>query len=764
MGQIQQGQPILPTIHKKSFTGESYQDLPKKIDLLNKYISATNINPDLSFKSYLQLNKVDRNWLINDAPKSIADLPPDASLSDIKDAINILNKHLFHRRGHSLEQKINVLNDFILRSGDLTLGDYLQAEDIPQDKFLQGMPAPYDTDTSIFSKGRADAITLVAKLNIIRLGQLAKFSETAPNDITGTDIMSAWRQPVGKTAGQSAPAAGTTSQTTPVVTAPAAPPSTSFNITATPQKEDWFGGTKRKLVTRKGIFSISAGPQPIKSGGATHAPAPSPKPTIRGTPPPAPKPTTGGGTAPINTSPIKTSPLSRGTIQAGSALPQQGPSILPATPPVIIPVISPLYDPYAGQGSGGGGGGGDTSGGSDAGAPPIYYDVNGNIIPSLFDQYGNAIDFTQGFNPEPVYDDTGVFWDISGGVYDQDGNTIVAPFEQTFSVAGNYYNSIGSWLKRVTNPNGLKRDVANANKAAIQAGKDISKAVHDVGKDMKKITLQGALHDINRIDPVMMGVRGIVQVMLEKNIFGSSTQMGLEKDANSAHWQSMLTVWDDLGGKDTLFIKYVNSGRDKKKFMAEGDVSNTPSAADIVTGSSDSSSPDDATNGGIDPTQITQALQDANKTLSAAQTAGTGGKGFTKADKAAALAGVNAVAGTISVATSGAGAAVAEPAAGAMSALIALIPTTSGGGPLTPQQTQALNSLSEQCASGQIPAGFNAQTWGQVCSEVTAANASQATAAGGNGILATIEKDKTPLMIIGALVAVGLIVVAVKSK
>lgn len=754
MGQIQQGQPILPTIHKKSFTGESYQDLPKKIDLLNKYISATNINPDLSFKSYLQLNKVDRNWLINDAPKSIADLPPDASLSDIKDAINILNKHLFHRRGHSLEQKINVLNDFILRSGDLTLGDYLQAEDIPQDKFLQGMPAPYDTDTSIFNKGRADAITLVAKLNIIRLGQLAKFSETAPNDITGTDIMSAWRQPVGKTAGQSAPAASTTSQTTPVVTAPAAPPSTSFNITATPQKEDWFGGTKRKLVTRKGIFSISAGPQPIKSGGATHAPAPSPKPTIRGTPPPAPKPTTGGGTAPINTSPIKTSPLSRGTIQAGSALPQQGPSILPATPPVIIPVISPLYDPYAGQGSGGGGGGGDTSGGSDAGAPPIYYDVNGNIIPSLFDQYGNAIDFTQGFNPEPVYDDTGVFWDISGGVYDQDGNTIVAPFEQTFSVAGNYYNSIGSWLKRVTNPNGLKRDVANANKAAIQAGKDISKAVHDVGKDMKKITLQGALHDLNRIDPLFMAIRGLVQGMVEKNFFGIATKFGQEADNGSSNWRSMLNVWDDIGGKETLFIKYVNSGKGKKKFMAEGDVSSS----------------DDVTNGGIDTTQLANAITDASKSLSSSQTQGTSdtlssGRGFTAVEKAAALGAVGTATTIVSATTPPIiAASYAVPAGATLSGLIALIPIKSGGATPTPQQQQALDSLSIACASGQIPAGYNEQTWGQVCSEVTAANASQATAAGGNGILATIEKDKTPLMIIGALVAVGLIVVAVKSK
>jgi hypothetical protein len=98
----------------------------------------------------------------------------------------------------------------------------------------------------------------------------------------------------------------------------------------------------------------------------------------------------------------------------------------------------------------------------------------------------------------------------------------------------------------------------------------ISHATYETHKDLKKVTLQGLVHDLNRFDPAVIAARGILLLMIEKNVFGIAPDFAKEAEENSKNWQRIAGIWQTMGGKANKLQEAAEKGKGKRKFMFDG--------------------------------------------------------------------------------------------------------------------------------------------------------------------------------------------------
>lgn len=174
----------------ESFMGDTFKDLPNKIKVLSGFLSALNVNPDLTYQQYLASQAIDHKSIIQNTPLSVAQLPTNATIPQINAAKNVLQKHLTHKRAKMLELKILILNIYILKdTGSIDFGEFLSKLGIPISIFVAGLPPKFNKQSTILSLSKENAHLLSVELNSLRLGQFMRFVTTAPDNISREKIM-----------------------------------------------------------------------------------------------------------------------------------------------------------------------------------------------------------------------------------------------------------------------------------------------------------------------------------------------------------------------------------------------------------------------------------------------------------------------------------------------------------------------------------------------------------------------------------------------
>ena len=144
-------------------------------------------------------------------------------------------------------------------------------------------------------------------------------------------------------------------------------------------------------------------------------------------------------------------------------------------------------------------------------------------------------------------------------------NNYIAFFEELLSsrrFLSRYKKTPGfaKFMNRITNLNGLKRDVKN------------------VKNELKKINLADLIHILDRMDPLLVATRGVICFMLSKNIAGVAPHFAKIADENTPEWQNIVgrgKIWFELGGLPGPLKNAVDHGNNEakkgKRFLAEGE-------------------------------------------------------------------------------------------------------------------------------------------------------------------------------------------------
>lgn len=169
-----------------------------------------------------------------------------------------------------------------------------------------------------------------------------------------------------------------------------------------------------------------------------------------------------------------------------------------------------------------------------------------------------------------------------------------------------YSNSFGDWLKKTSKNVG--KSFKDAGKSISDAGKNIKQkgvggALKDLKKETQKLTKDAAknikgtiadakksvkdayesakkwvgdnlgggvaIHYLNRVSPIFITMRGSVIGLIELNVVGIATAMGVVKDKSKKHYDEVLQKWWIWGGDKKRYDEAIETGRNKKKLFLD---------------------------------------------------------------------------------------------------------------------------------------------------------------------------------------------------
>lgn len=363
-------------VDKNIFTGKNHTMLPDKIEVLENFIEAAKVNPELTFGDYVKLNGIDHKGLINNAPSALSELPKSATTIDVATTVNTLNKHLYNNRAKTLAEKLKLINTFLFTTKGKKFGQYLDEQKIPRTDFFAGLPKQYQ-DEKAFDMNKLDLMQYAHDINVTYFNQFAKFAKTAPEGISGKKIMGEWNK------GDAYSASGNKYLTAKV---------TGTKNTSTPAVGVGTSKTNNRVASR----NIGT---PTNTGGTT----------------------SGGGEASkyVNNN-IKPTGVVLPSSTFGGIVGVGKPTVggIPIPQGIPVPVSYPPYPPAdtSGGGASGGGGGDDSGGGGDSsGAGDDSYSDQSQSQGGFPLNYGDSNDYVSALQQALGINVTGTFDDATLG-------------------------------------------------------------------------------------------------------------------------------------------------------------------------------------------------------------------------------------------------------------------------------------------------------------------------------------------------------------
>ena len=179
---------------KQVFVGDSQKEIHQRVEFVKEFISAGQSNPDLTLGEFFQLHGIDPTTFFSSKLGGIfQSLKPETTPEEAADLLHNFEKHLYHQRISLLQMKFEVLNDYML-STEPTFGQYLEDIKMPQEEFLKGIPKKYKNE-NIFSENHAELHQFMDNLFSLYMNEFANFVDTAPSNISSSEIMKAFSAP-----------------------------------------------------------------------------------------------------------------------------------------------------------------------------------------------------------------------------------------------------------------------------------------------------------------------------------------------------------------------------------------------------------------------------------------------------------------------------------------------------------------------------------------------------------------------------------------